>query len=98
MRRINALGIRDQAAWLRTRYPEFRCTVEGGQLTARGQLQPSPRMVKKFMRHSCNTSVARQGARGNALDSAAFAAQRSQTGTGERSLSLDGFSPRESVR
>lgn len=42
MKRINALGIRDQAAWLRTRYPGFRCTVEDGQLIARGRLQPSP--------------------------------------------------------
>ena len=42
MRRINPLGIRDQAAWLRIRYPGFECTVLGGLLIARGQLQPSP--------------------------------------------------------
>jgi len=42
MRRTNPLGVRDQAAWLRTRYPGFTCTVENGLLTARGQLQPSP--------------------------------------------------------
>jgi hypothetical protein len=42
MKRTNPLGIRDQKAWFRTRYPGFRCTLEGGQFIAQGQLQPSP--------------------------------------------------------
>jgi hypothetical protein len=40
--RIKTLGIRDQAAWVRSRNPGFRCEVNGGLLSCRGQLQPGP--------------------------------------------------------
>src|SRR5215469_9724080 len=55
-------------------------------------------MVKISMRHSCNTSVVRQCARHNALDSAVSAAQPSRPGTGERCSFLDGSSPRETTQ
>jgi len=42
MTKIKTLGIREQAAWVRTCYPSFRCDVRGGLLVCRGQLQPTP--------------------------------------------------------
>jgi hypothetical protein len=42
MNRIKTIGIRDQAAWVRSRNPGFRCDVTGGLLTCRGRLQPGP--------------------------------------------------------
>src|SRR5215469_18021454 len=64
----------------------------------RGNGIGAPRMVKISMRHSCNTSVVRQCARDNALDSAVSAAQPSRPGTGERCSFLDGSSPRETTQ
>src|SRR5215467_12967752 len=61
----------------------------------RGNGIGAPRIVKISMRHSCNTSVVRQCARDNALDSAVSAAQPSPPGTGECCPLLDGSSPRE---
>jgi hypothetical protein len=58
----------------------------------------NPHWVKIFMRHSRNTSIIRQAARDNALGSGGCAAQHFRPGTAERSLSLDGSSPRESDR
>jgi hypothetical protein len=40
--RIKTLGIRDQAAWLRSRNPGFRCRVDGGLLICAGPLKPGP--------------------------------------------------------
>jgi hypothetical protein len=42
MSRIRTIGIREQAAWMRSRYPAFRCEVHGGLLVCRGELQPGP--------------------------------------------------------
>jgi hypothetical protein len=42
MTRIRTLGIRDQAAWMRSRYPAFRCDINGGLLVCSGPLQPGP--------------------------------------------------------
>jgi hypothetical protein len=39
---IRTLGVREQAAWMRSRNPEFRCDVAGGLLTCRGPLTPGP--------------------------------------------------------
>src|SRR5215469_12985854 len=55
-------------------------------------------MVKISMRHSCNTSVVRQCARHNALDSAVSAAQPSRPGTGERCSFLDGCVLRDTTQ
>eukprot|EP00456_Euglypha_rotunda_P055646 TRINITY_DN45358_c0_g1_i2.p1 TRINITY_DN45358_c0_g1~~TRINITY_DN45358_c0_g1_i2.p1 ORF type:complete len:106 (+),score=10.56 TRINITY_DN45358_c0_g1_i2:137-454(+) len=42
MHRTRTIGIRDQAAWMRSRYPSFECEVDGGLLVCRGRLQPGP--------------------------------------------------------
>lgn len=42
MNRIRTIGIREQSAWLRSRYPGFQCQIDGGLLICRGQLQPGP--------------------------------------------------------
>lgn len=42
LHRTRTIGIRDQAAWMRSRYPTFRCDIDHGLLICRGQLQPSP--------------------------------------------------------
>jgi hypothetical protein len=39
---IRTLGIREQAAWMRSRNPEFRCDIAGGLLTCWGPLTPGP--------------------------------------------------------
>jgi len=42
MNHVKTLGIREQAAWMRTRHPEFRCDIHGGLLYCRGPLKPGP--------------------------------------------------------
>lgn len=42
MHRTRTVGIRDQTAWMRSRYPAFHCKVESGLLVCQGQLQPGP--------------------------------------------------------
>lgn len=42
MSRIHTLGIHEQAAWVRSRYPGFRCEIQDGLLVCRGRLQPTP--------------------------------------------------------
>ncbi len=42
MNRIKTLGIREQAAWMRSRNPQFRCEITEGLLTCRGPLKPGP--------------------------------------------------------
>jgi hypothetical protein len=39
---IRTVSIREQGAWLRTRYPAFRYKVAGGLLLSTGELQPTP--------------------------------------------------------
>ena len=46
MNRIKTLGIRDQAAWVRSRNPGFCCDITGGLLVCRGPLQPGPIYAK----------------------------------------------------
>jgi hypothetical protein len=48
--------------------------------------------AKKFMQHSCNTSITRRGVRGSVLGFWAFAGQPFRTGRGGRYLSLGGSS------
>lgn len=40
--RIRTIGIREQGAWVRSRYPGFRYEVIDGLLICRGELQPNP--------------------------------------------------------
>jgi hypothetical protein len=42
MSRIRTLGIHEQSAWVRSRFPGFQCTIEAGLLVCRGRIQPSP--------------------------------------------------------
>lgn len=42
MNRIKTLGIREQAAWMRSCHPAFRCEIDRGVLTCRGPLKPGP--------------------------------------------------------
>ena len=42
MTKIRTLGIREQAAWLRSRHAGFQCDVTGGLLTCRGAIRPGP--------------------------------------------------------
>jgi hypothetical protein len=39
---IRIVGIREQGAWIRSRYPAFRYKVAGGLLLSRGEVQPTP--------------------------------------------------------
>lgn len=39
--RIHTIGIREQGAWVRNRYPGFRCDVVRGLLICKGELQPT---------------------------------------------------------
>lgn len=42
MSRIHTLGIHEQAAWVRSRYPGFHCDIQDGLLVCRGCLKPTP--------------------------------------------------------
>jgi hypothetical protein len=42
MSRIRTLSIREQAAWVRSRFPSFTCQVDGGLLFCAGAVQPGP--------------------------------------------------------
>jgi hypothetical protein len=39
---ISTISIREQGAWIRTRYPAFRYKVSGGLLVCKGELRPTP--------------------------------------------------------
>jgi len=40
--RIRTIGIREQGAWIRSKYPAFQYKVTRGFLHSRGELQPTP--------------------------------------------------------
>lgn len=39
---VRTVGIREQGAWVRSRYPDFTYKVSGGLLVCRGRVRPSP--------------------------------------------------------
>jgi hypothetical protein len=42
MNRIRTLSIREQAAWVRSRFPGFRSQIDGGLLICTGAVRPGP--------------------------------------------------------
>jgi hypothetical protein len=38
---VRTIGIREQGAWVRSRYPHFQCKVADGLLVCKGELQPT---------------------------------------------------------
>src|SRR5262249_53725901 len=72
--------------------------VENEGVVSAPQVGFEPRLVKKFMRHGCNTSTIRLGPPDSVLGFWAYARQLFPTGTGGLYLFLGGSSPRENDR